>query len=44
MPDVESGLLAALAQVCGADPIDRVHIGTTAFTNALVERRGLPAR
>ncbi|HSP97520.1 MAG TPA: hydantoinase/oxoprolinase family protein, partial [Candidatus Dormibacteraeota bacterium] len=40
-PDIEGGLLAALAQVRGREPIDRVHIGTTAFTNALVERRGL---
>jgi N-methylhydantoinase A/oxoprolinase/acetone carboxylase beta subunit len=40
-PDVESGLLAALAQVRGCEPIARVHIGTTAFTNALVERRHL---
>jgi N-methylhydantoinase A/oxoprolinase/acetone carboxylase beta subunit len=40
-PDIESGLLAALAQVRGCEPIDRVHIGTTAFTNALVERRHL---
>ncbi|HUL50373.1 MAG TPA: hydantoinase/oxoprolinase family protein [Gemmatimonadales bacterium] len=40
-PDIEVGILAALAQVCGPDTIDRVHIGTTAFTNALVERRHL---
>lgn len=40
-PDVEHGLLAALAEVRGSEPIDRVHIGTTAFTNALVERRRL---
>ncbi|MFI5395497.1 MAG: hydantoinase/oxoprolinase N-terminal domain-containing protein [Candidatus Binatia bacterium] len=39
--DVQGGLLAALARVCGTEPIDRVHIGTTAFTNALVERRQL---
>jgi N-methylhydantoinase A/oxoprolinase/acetone carboxylase beta subunit len=39
--DVESGLLAALAGVCGSGAIDRVHVGTTAFTNALVERRRL---
>ncbi len=39
--DVESGLLAALAEVRGTELIDRVHIGTTAFTNALVERRRL---
>ena len=40
-PDVERGLLAALAQVRDREVIDRVHIGTTAFTNALVERRRL---
>src|SRR5512143_3941531 len=40
-PDIEGGLLAALAQVRGRELIDRVHVGTTAFTNALVERRGL---
>ncbi len=40
-PDVQSGLVTALAQVRGEGPIDRVHIGTTAFTNALVERRHL---
>ncbi|HXQ21773.1 MAG TPA: hydantoinase/oxoprolinase family protein [Candidatus Acidoferrales bacterium] len=40
-PDIQSGLLTAFAQVRGAEPIDRVHIGTTAFTNALVERRHL---
>ena len=39
--DVQSGLLGALARVRGQEPIDRVHIGTTAFTNALVERRHL---
>lgn len=40
-PDIESGLLVALTEVRGREPIDRVHIGTTAFTNALVERRHL---
>jgi N-methylhydantoinase A/oxoprolinase/acetone carboxylase beta subunit len=40
-PEIEHGLLAALTQVRGREPIDRVHIGTTAFTNALVERRDL---
>jgi N-methylhydantoinase A/oxoprolinase/acetone carboxylase beta subunit len=40
-PDIESGLLAALERVHGGKPIDRVHVGTTAFTNALVERRRL---
>ncbi len=39
--DVVGGLLAALAEVRGTEPIDRVHVGTTAFTNALVERRHL---
>jgi N-methylhydantoinase A/oxoprolinase/acetone carboxylase beta subunit len=40
-PDVETGLLAALARVDGGKSAKRVHIGTTAFTNALVERRQL---
>ena len=40
-PDIEAGLLAALGRVRGSEPIDRVHVGTTAFTNALVERRHL---
>jgi len=40
-PDVERGLLAALAAVHVPEPIDRIHVGTTAFTNALVERRRL---
>jgi N-methylhydantoinase A/oxoprolinase/acetone carboxylase beta subunit len=40
-PDVEAGILSALAQVCGGESFDRVHIGTTAFTNALVERKHL---
>ncbi len=39
--DIRSGIVAALAQVAGANRIKRVHIGTTAFTNALVERREL---
>jgi N-methylhydantoinase A/oxoprolinase/acetone carboxylase beta subunit len=39
--DVETGLLAALARVRDEELIERVHIGTTAFTNALIERRGL---
>jgi N-methylhydantoinase A/oxoprolinase/acetone carboxylase beta subunit len=40
-PDIETGLLAALAEVRGTEPIARVHVGTTAFTNALIERRQL---
>ena len=40
-PDVQTGLLGALARVRGTDPTDRVHVGTTAFTNALVERKHL---
>jgi len=40
-PDVETGLLAALTEVRGTEPLDRVHVGTTAFTNALIERRQL---
>jgi len=40
-PDVETGLLEALARVDGGGSAERVHIGTTAFTNALVERRQL---
>lgn len=40
-PDVETGLLAALGEVRGTEAIDRVHVGTTAFTNALIERRQL---
>ncbi len=39
--DVREGILAALAQIRGSHDIERVHIGTTAFTNALVERRNL---
>ncbi len=40
-PDIETGILAALVQVCENKPIERIHIGTTAFTNALIERRGI---
>jgi N-methylhydantoinase A/oxoprolinase/acetone carboxylase beta subunit len=40
-PDVQSGLVAALQGVRGSGPIARVHVGTTAFTNALVQRRDL---
>lgn len=39
--DVREGILAALSQVRANHAIERVHIGTTAFTNALVERRNL---
>ena len=39
--DVRDGILAALARVRKNHAIERVHIGTTAFTNALVERRNL---
>ena len=39
--DIQSGIEAALAGVRGGEPVDRVHVGTTAFTNALVERRHL---
>ena len=39
--DVYSGIVAALKKIGGAASTSRVHIGTTAFTNALVERRGL---
>ena len=41
--DVRDGILAALAGVRGGYDIVRVHIGTTTFTNALVERRNLEA-
>ncbi len=41
--DVRDGILHALAQVKQDYDIERVHIGTTAFTNALVERRNLDA-
>ena len=39
--DVREGILAALARIRKDYAIERVHIGTTAFTNALVERRNL---
>jgi N-methylhydantoinase A/oxoprolinase/acetone carboxylase beta subunit len=39
--DVYSGIVAALARIPNAAVASRVHIGTTAFTNALVERREL---
>jgi hypothetical protein len=39
--DIEGGLLAALAHVSDGQPIELVYIGTTALTNALVERRHL---
>ncbi len=39
--EVREGILGALARVQGDHEIERVHIGTTAFTNALVERRNL---
>jgi N-methylhydantoinase A/oxoprolinase/acetone carboxylase beta subunit len=42
-PDIQRGIEAACAAVRGDQPIDRVHIGTTALTNALVERRHLEA-
>jgi N-methylhydantoinase A/oxoprolinase/acetone carboxylase beta subunit len=41
--EVREGILAALTQVRKDYVIERVHIGTTAFTNALVERRNLEA-
>ena len=40
-PDIETGVMNALAEVKTDEPVERVHIGTTAFTNALVERRDL---
>src|SRR5690348_16934168 len=40
-PDVYRGIVAALARIPEASAAVRVHIGTTAFTNALVERREL---
>src|SRR6266851_3019736 len=40
-PDIQTGIVAAVEAVRGDVPIDRVHIGTTAFTNALIERRDL---
>ncbi len=42
-PDVRSGILSALAHLERADAASRVHIGTTSFTNALIERRELAA-
>lgn len=39
--DVYSGIVAALSRLPDAAVPRRVHIGTTAFTNALVERRDL---
>ncbi len=39
--DIRSGIVNALARVAGTHRIKRVHIGTTAFTNALIERREL---
>jgi N-methylhydantoinase A/oxoprolinase/acetone carboxylase beta subunit len=41
--DVREGILAALSRVKRDYTIERIHIGTTAFTNALVERRNLEA-
>jgi N-methylhydantoinase A/oxoprolinase/acetone carboxylase beta subunit len=40
-PDVYSGIVAVLERLPDATVPTRVHIGTTAFTNALVERRDL---
>jgi N-methylhydantoinase A/oxoprolinase/acetone carboxylase beta subunit len=42
-PDVSSGIVNALAQLREAHAAERVHIGTTSFTNALIERRELAA-
>ena len=42
-PEVRDGILNALSRIRAAYQIERVHIGTTAFTNALVERRNLEA-
>src|SRR5271170_4110602 len=39
--DVREGILNALSRVRKDYAIERVHIGTTAFTNALIERRHL---
>lgn len=39
--DVYSGIVGARARIPDASVAARVHIGTTAFTNALVERREL---
>ncbi len=41
--DVRDGILDALSRVKQDYAIERVHIGTTAFTNALVERQNLQA-
>ncbi len=41
--DVRDGILNAMSRVKANHDIERVHIGTTAFTNALVERRNLAA-
>jgi N-methylhydantoinase A/oxoprolinase/acetone carboxylase beta subunit len=41
--DVRDGILDALSRVKQDYEIERVHIGTTAFTNALVERQNLQA-
>jgi N-methylhydantoinase A/oxoprolinase/acetone carboxylase beta subunit len=40
-PNVQGGIMIALATVVGTSDARRVHIGTTAFTNALIERRDL---
>jgi N-methylhydantoinase A/oxoprolinase/acetone carboxylase beta subunit len=40
-PDIRSGILGAMRALLVSDAPSRVHIGTTAFTNALVERRDL---
>jgi N-methylhydantoinase A/oxoprolinase/acetone carboxylase beta subunit len=40
-PDVYGGIVAALSRLPHTAVPRRVHIGTTAFTNALVERRDL---
>src|SRR5882672_3700481 len=39
--DIRTGIVEALGQIAGTHRIKRVHIGTTAFTNALIERREL---
>ena len=41
--DVREGIFAALSRVKHDYTIERVHIGTTAFTNALIERQNLQA-
>ncbi|MGB5351450.1 MAG: hydantoinase/oxoprolinase family protein [Polyangiales bacterium] len=40
-PDVESGMVAAVSSISGSNRIERAHVGTTAFTNALIQRKGL---